>query len=129
MRLSKTISTVLLSLASTSLLFSALPASAKNKSPWGFVSCSGYIQKTYNTTQNVAIYSGVFYNAEMKMYSEGKVLSSFGKYRRANYPKFNENSCTYWDYETERQAKDALNDKIADSKRFEFKVIRTGYEY
>ena len=63
------------------------------------------------------------------MYSEGKVLSSFGKYVRANHPKFNENKCTYWDYETERKAKDELNDNVASSKGYEFKVIRTGFEY
>jgi len=129
MRLPKTISTALLSLATTSLLFSALPASAKNKEPWVFISCTGYKQKTYDTKQNVAIYSGVFYNSEAKMYSEGKVLNSFGKYRRAHYPKFNEDKCTYWDYETERKAIDKLNDNIADSKGYKFKVIRTGFEY
>lgn len=131
----KTISTALLSLATTSLLFSALPASAKNKEPWVFISCMGYKQKTYDTKQNVAIYSGVFYNSEMEMYSKNKILNSFGKYLRANHPKFHEynalgnDACTYWRNETERDAKDALNDRIASSKGHEFKVIRTYYEY
>ncbi|PKG83859.1 hypothetical protein CXF85_10195 [Colwellia sp. 75C3] len=129
MPISKPITTLLLSLATTSLVFSALPASAKIKQPWGFVSCSGYIQKTYDTKQNVAIYSSVFYNSEPAVYSSGKVISSFSKYRSANYPKFNEDKCTYWDYETERKAKDELNDSIASSKGYEFKVIRTGFEY
>lgn len=125
----KSLNTLILSAVAASLLFSALPASAKNKEPWVFISCSGFEQVTNDTKKNVDIYSSVFYNPEKRMYSESTIKSSFGKYLRAHYPKINYNECTYWDDEAEREAKDSMNNLIADSRNNKFKIIRTGFEY